>query len=166
MGLRGGVDKERELYNEMPERDVVLYSFMISGYFSVRVKDVLSWNSVIIAFGKSDYAMEALEVFKSMKDSRDFVTWSALINGYATNGHYKGATALFGGLLKDGSRPNEGIWNSTKMEHYPCMVDLLGRAGAVEEAKSLVDSMLVEPGISVWGSLLSSCTTHKNTEIG
>ncbi|KAK9136182.1 hypothetical protein Syun_015512 [Stephania yunnanensis] len=97
-------------------------------------------------------------------------------------------------MLKSGFRPNEvtflgllvaclhGGWiiegydlfNSMtrdhdvqpRMEHYACMVDLLGRAGKLDEAKSFISSMPIEPGVSVWGALLAACTIHQNTEIG
>lgn len=53
-----------------------------------------------------------------------------------------------------------------KVEHYGCMVDLLGRAGLLEAALEMVAGMPVAPNIVVWGALLAACKVHKNPEIG
>ncbi|KAG0494959.1 hypothetical protein HPP92_005953 [Vanilla planifolia] len=50
-------------------------------------------------------------------------------------------------------------------EHYTCMVDLLGRAGLVEEAKEVIDNMPMEPEVSTWGALLGACRMHKKIDI-
>ncbi|PRQ36056.1 hypothetical protein RchiOBHm_Chr4g0387241 [Rosa chinensis] len=45
------------------------------------------------------------------------------------------------------------------------MVDLLGRAGGLEEAVDLVKSMPMEPNDVIWGTLLAACQTHKNVKM-
>jgi pentatricopeptide repeat protein len=50
--------------------------------------------------------------------------------------------------------------------HYGCMVDLLGRAGNLEEAKLFIDNMPVEAGAATWGALLGACRSHGNVELG
>nr|GFB60668.1 hypothetical protein [Tanacetum cinerariifolium] len=52
-----------------------------------------------------------------------------------------------------------------KLEHYGCMVDLLGRDGLVKEAFNLVKSMPMKPNAALWGALLSSCRDHGHMEI-
>ncbi|GAB2223821.1 hypothetical protein Drorol1_Dr00004563 [Drosera rotundifolia] len=47
-----------------------------------------------------------------------------------------------------------------QMEHYACMVDLLGRAGYLDEAENLVRTMPMRPNEVVLGSLISSCGTR------
>jgi pentatricopeptide repeat protein len=47
-----------------------------------------------------------------------------------------------------------------------CMVDVLGRAGHLEEAKLLIDSMPVEPDVATWGALLGACRSYGNVEFG
>ncbi|KAL5714419.1 hypothetical protein ACHQM5_016384 [Ranunculus cassubicifolius] len=155
--------------------------------------DLSVGTALLDMYMKCGSLVDAYRIFSGIYP-RDVVTWSAMINGYATNGHFKGAMALFGGLLKDGIMPNDVTFMALliacshggliregyeffssmtrdygiipKMEHYACMVDLLGRAGQVEEAKRFIDTMPIEPGISIWGSLLGSCTTYNNSEIG
>jgi hypothetical protein len=46
------------------------------------------------------------------------------------------------------------------------MVDLLGRAGRLEEARELISSMPMPADGAVWGALLGACKIHKNVEIG
>jgi hypothetical protein len=46
------------------------------------------------------------------------------------------------------------------------MVDILGRAGHLEEAKLLIDSMPVEPDVATWGALLGACRSYGNVELG
>lgn len=52
------------------------------------------------------------------------------------------------------------------IEHYSCMVDLLGRAGYLDEAWDLIHKMPMLPDATVWGAFLSSCRIHKNLELG
>ncbi|RWV84234.1 hypothetical protein GW17_00054063 [Ensete ventricosum] len=51
-------------------------------------------------------------------------------------------------------------------EHYACMVDMLGRAGRLDEAKRFIDTMPIRPDSSVWGALLGACRNCRNLELG
>lgn len=51
------------------------------------------------------------------------------------------------------------------LEHYTCMVDLLGRVGQVEEAEKLIMEMEIKPDGALWGALLSACRIHGKTEV-
>lgn len=53
-----------------------------------------------------------------------------------------------------------------KVEHYGCMVNLLGRAGHLEEAYQLVKNMKIEPDPVLWGTLLGACRLHRNVALG
>ena len=52
------------------------------------------------------------------------------------------------------------------LEHYACMVDLLGRAGDVQGAEQFIYDMPIEPDSVIWSALLGACKIHKNVEIG
>ncbi|KAL8472848.1 hypothetical protein ACS0TY_029896 [Phlomoides rotata] len=74
------------------------------------------------------------------------------------------------GRVEDGERyfcvMSEKFKIEAEEEHYACMVDLLGRAGKVEEAKRLIETMPYNPNIMIWvGSLLRACRTYGNVEI-
>ncbi|URD83465.1 Pentatricopeptide repeat-containing protein [Musa troglodytarum] len=53
-----------------------------------------------------------------------------------------------------------------KVQHYACMIDILGRAGQLEEALNLIRSMPIEANDVVWRSLLSACRNHRNVGMG
>ncbi|KAG8386984.1 hypothetical protein BUALT_Bualt03G0205400 [Buddleja alternifolia] len=124
---------------------------------------------------------------------KDVVVWSAMIMGYALHGWGREAINLFNEMTKGGVRPNDvtfiGVitacshsglveegWKfflSMKdygvepcQKHYASVVDLLGRAGYLEKAYNFITTMSVEPGISVWGALLSACKVHRHVTLG
>lgn len=74
-----------------------------------------------------------------------------------------------GGLVTKGQQlflsmePKFGI--TPKLEHYGCMVDLLGRAGELEKAYDLIQGMPMKPDNVIWGALLGACSFHGNVEL-
>ncbi|KAL8227580.1 hypothetical protein R6Q57_015164 [Mikania cordata] len=48
------------------------------------------------------------------------------------------------------------------LEHYSCMVDMLGRAGQLKQAEELIRKMHVKLDSKIWGGLLNACKIHKN----
>jgi pentatricopeptide repeat protein len=136
---------------------------------------------------------DAVAVFHGIGD-KDIVLWNAMINGYAMHGDSRKALEMFAQLRKQGLWPTDitfiGLLNACshsglveegrkffqsmeqeygidpKIEHYGCMVDLLGRAGLVEEAFRLVQTMTVTPDAVLWVSLLAACRLHKNMALG
>ena len=56
-----------------------------------------------------------------------------------------------------------------RMEHYACVIDLLSRAGMVEEAEKFMEEKmggLTAGDANVWGALLNACRIHKNIHVG
>ncbi|KAK4426327.1 Pentatricopeptide repeat-containing protein [Sesamum alatum] len=51
------------------------------------------------------------------------------------------------------------------VEHYACMIDILGRGGLLKEALELVGKMEMKPDIVIWGTLLGACRTLRNLSI-
>ncbi|KAG6762202.1 hypothetical protein NC652_022875 [Populus alba x Populus x berolinensis] len=131
-------------------------------------------------------------VFDQM-DKRDVVSWNSLISSYGVHGFGKKAIGIFEEMTYNGVEPSPisfvsvlgacshaGLVDEGKMlfksmhvahgicpsvEHYACMVDLLGRANRLEEAAKIIENMRIEPGPKVWGSLLGSCRIHCNVEL-
>ncbi|XP_008785897.2 pentatricopeptide repeat-containing protein At2g20540 [Phoenix dactylifera] len=147
-------------------------------------------NALIEMYAKCGSIDQALRLFEEMKD-RDVISWSTMIGGLALHGRAHKAIELFVEMEKDETvRPNgitfigllsacshaglldEGFryFDSMKevygidpgVEHYGCMVDLLGRSGCIDRAVEFIESMPVPPDAAVWGSLLSACRTHGN----
>ncbi|CAA7398733.1 unnamed protein product [Spirodela intermedia] len=122
---------------------------------------------------------------------KDLVAWSSMIEGYAVHGLGHLALNLFHRMISEGGvRPNGITFLSVlsacshaglvadgcqvflsmagefgvepELAHYTCVVDLLGRAGRLQEALGVIRGMKVPVGDGrIWGSLLSSCRTHR-----
>ncbi|KAK9129927.1 hypothetical protein Sjap_010414 [Stephania japonica] len=150
-------------------------------------------NSLVDMYTKCGAIEDGFRVFQNMTE-RDNVSWNAMIVGYAQNGYGIEALDLFRRMLVSGEKPDhvtmigvlgacshagmveEGRWYFNSMteehrleptkDHYTCMVDLLGRAGLLDEANKLIDSMPMEPDNVIWGSLLAACRIHQNVEMG
>ncbi|XP_008788598.4 putative pentatricopeptide repeat-containing protein At3g11460, mitochondrial [Phoenix dactylifera] len=150
-------------------------------------------NALINLHARCGDLARAREIFDMMQ-KRSIFSWTAMIAGYGMHGHGVAALQLFERMRASGIRPDgvvmvsvlsacshagmteEGLEYFSKMErlfgvvpgpeHYACMVDLLGRAGRLEQASDLIKSMPVEPDGAVWGALLGACKIHKNVELG
>ncbi|KAK9067402.1 hypothetical protein SSX86_014730 [Deinandra increscens subsp. villosa] len=130
-------------------------------FYKSKVKDVFCWNAVISGLALHGYGVAALKVFDEMlqRTKPDDITFIALLSACSHSGLIKEGQALFESMETD--------YNVTrKMEHYGCMVDLLGRAGFLESAYTIIDTMPFRPGRSVLGALLSACVNYRDLEIG
>ncbi|XP_057983780.1 pentatricopeptide repeat-containing protein At3g53360, mitochondrial isoform X1 [Malania oleifera] len=155
--------------------------------------DISVTNGLIDMYTKCGSLVSARKLFDSMENS-NVVSWSSLIVGYAQFGYGEEALNLFGTMISLGIKPNEvtliGVltacshvgrveegWQLYKMmeiehgivptrEHCSCMVDLLARAGRLNEAEAFISQMTFDPDIVVWKTLLAACKTHGNAQIG
>lgn len=131
-------------------------------FYKSQVENIYCWNAVISALALHGYASASLNFYNDMRDNHvipDDITFIALLNACSHAGLVKEGCKFFGSMERDyGVIP--------KMEHYGCIVDLLGRAGFLESALRLIDSMPFEPGKSILGALLSACVNYGDLEIG
>ncbi|KAK9131882.1 hypothetical protein Scep_011410 [Stephania cephalantha] len=155
--------------------------------------DVFAGNALVNMYAKCGSIRDADLAFHEIPD-RGIVSWSAMIGGLAQHGHGREALNMFNHMLKEGASPNhvtlvsvlcacnhaglvteakqyfssmeESFGVEPKQEHYACMIDLLGRAGRLDEAMELVDNMPFEATAPVWGALLGASRIHKNIELG
>ncbi|KAM0938247.1 putative tetratricopeptide-like helical domain superfamily, DYW domain-containing protein [Dioscorea sansibarensis] len=140
----GCIDISREVFNELPERDV------------------FAWNAMICGLATHGLGKEALELFE--KFTREglcpaSVTFVGVLNACSRAGLVAEARLYFEAMVKDyGIEP--------EMEHYGCMVDLLGRAGLVSEALELIEGMKIAPDPVLWGTLLGACKMHGLVDLG
>lgn len=149
-------------------------------------------NALVNMYARCGNLTRARKVF-DCSGEKSVVTWTAIIGGYGIHGHGEVALKLFDEMVESGVRPDETVFVSVLSacshagltdrglkyfeememkyglqpgpEHYSCVVDLLGRAGRLEEAMDLIRSMKVKPDGAVWGALLGSCKIHKNVEL-
>ncbi|XP_010274819.1 PREDICTED: pentatricopeptide repeat-containing protein At1g06145 [Nelumbo nucifera] len=130
-------------------------------FFKMQEKNLFCWNSVIEGLAVHGYAEEALLMFDRMEREKimpNRVTFISLLSA-----------CTHGGLVDEGRRKflsmSQNYSICPEIEHYGCMVDLLGRAGLLEEALELIQGMSVEPNSVIWGAILSGCKLHRNLEI-
>lgn len=150
-------------------------------------------NALLDMYAKCGRIDEAFRVFESMK-RRDVYSYTAMIVGMALHGEANWAFHVFSEMLRVGIEPNEvtflgllmacshggfvvegkkyffDMLNTYKLrpqvEHYGCMIDLLGRAGLVNEAEGIIHSMEIRPDAFAWGALLGACRIHGNVDLG
>ncbi|XP_059066074.1 pentatricopeptide repeat-containing protein At2g22070-like [Cryptomeria japonica] len=160
-----------------------------SGFLS----DVVVASSLVDMYAKCGSILTAYKLFDKMPQ-KDVVSWNAIIVGYAQNGFSKGAIKLFELMKYSGTNPDhvsffcvllacihaglvdEGCKYFNAMsdsycimptfDHYVCMVDLLGRAGYLDETLNFIIKMPIKPMVVVWTSLLGACRSHKNIKLG
>ncbi|XP_065867354.1 pentatricopeptide repeat-containing protein At1g11290, chloroplastic [Euphorbia lathyris] len=124
---------------------------------------VITWNAMIDAYGTHGLGKESVELFEEMQRGRTVkpndVTFLCVLSACSHSGLVEEGLRYFASMKKDyGLEPI--------MDHYGAMVDLLGRAGRLDEAWNLIQKMPVEPGISVYGAMLGACKIHKNVDLG
>ncbi|CAN6335351.1 unnamed protein product [Urochloa humidicola] len=150
-------------------------------------------TALIDMYAKCGSTGEAWAIFQQMR-KRDIIVWNAMILGLGMTGHEKIAFALVGQMNKSGSMtPNNNTFIgllcscthsglvedgrryfrkmtqlyriSPRIEHYGCMVDLLSRAGLLEEAHQLIKDMPMQANAVIWGALLGGCKIHRDTDL-
>ncbi|KAE9592682.1 hypothetical protein Lal_00029416 [Lupinus albus] len=150
-------------------------------------------NALISMYSKCGNQEAALQVFNDMGE-RNVISWTSIINGFAKHGFATKALELFNEMLETGIKPNDVTYIAVlsacshvglideawkhfdsmhvnhgvvpRMEHYACMVDLLGRSGLLSESIEFINSMPFDADALVWRTFLGSCRVHHNTELG
>ncbi|CAI0446767.1 unnamed protein product [Linum tenue] len=128
----------------------------------VQRDDVSIWNSMINGLAIHGFALDAIAVFSKMdfEDiTPDAITFLGVLSACSHSGLVKEGQHYF-----DLMKSRYSI--EPQHEHYGSFVDLLGRAGLLEEAYAVITSMPIEPDVIVWRAYLSACRTHKNPEMG
>ncbi|CAH9101108.1 unnamed protein product [Cuscuta europaea] len=151
-------------------------------------------TALVDLYAKCGCIHGALLLFKKMPFNKDVYAWTVILNGLAMHGEVRKCLDLFGEMLTEGVKPNGvtfmgvlsacshgglvdegkklfGVMESVcgikpTVDHYGCMVDLLGRAGRLDEAVKLIEGMPMEPTPGVWGALFGACLIHKQYELG
>lgn len=149
-------------------------------------------NSLIDMYAKCGEITSAVDVFMEM-DTKDLISWNTIINGLAMHGHGPDALRIFHemrvskqrpdgitfigvicacshmGLVKDGFKYFYSMLDEysimPQIEHYGCMVDLLSRAGLIEEAVEFIKKMPIKPDNIIWTNLLGASRIYKNIKV-
>ncbi|KAK4353076.1 hypothetical protein RND71_028594 [Anisodus tanguticus] len=130
-------------------------------FYKLTEKNLFCWNSVIDGLAVHGYAEEALALFNKMEKEKvkpNGVTFVCVLTACTHAGLAEKGRKIFLSMTEEyGVLP--------EMEHYGCMVDLLCKAGLLEEALEIIRSMRIEPNAVIWGALLGGCKLQKNLEI-
>ncbi|KAK9935170.1 hypothetical protein M0R45_022282 [Rubus argutus] len=157
------------------------------------VLDAVLGTALVDTYAKCGFLDKALDIFESM-ENKDVKSWTAMISGYGAHGQATNAMGLFYRMEEEGYQPNEvtflavlsacshgglvreGIGCFEMMvckygfvpmdEHYGCLIDLLGRAGLLEEAHTLIESLPIKSDVTAWRSLLSACRVYGYVALG
>lgn len=140
----GNIEKTLQVFHEMP------------------IRNSLTWTAAIGALAHHGNGHDALSYFVEMVNSGlrpDDVTFLGVLSA-----------CCHGGLVEEGrkffAQMSSKFKIPAKSKHYSCMVDLLGRAGLLEEAYELVQGVPAGADASVWGALFFACRVHGNIEMG
>nr|XP_027190123.1 pentatricopeptide repeat-containing protein At4g21065 [Cicer arietinum] len=136
----GSIDRSVMVFDEMPHRNVV------------------TWTALINGLAVHGCSREGLEAFYDMTESGLKPDRAAFIAALVACSH--------GGLVEDGWRVFRSMRDEfgiePMLEHYGCMVDLLGRAGLLVEAFEFVEEMPLKPNSVIWRTLLGACVNHNH----
>ena len=158
--------------------------------------DAVVGTALIEMYAKCGFIEKSLEIFNGLKE-KDTASWTSIICGLAMNGKTSKALELFAEMEQTGVKPDDitfiGVLSACshgglveegrkhfrsmtavyqiepKLEHYGCLIDLLGRAGQLDEAEELIEkspNVNNEVIVPLYGALLSACRTHGNVEMG
>ncbi|XP_071911711.1 putative pentatricopeptide repeat-containing protein At3g25970 [Coffea arabica] len=113
----------------------------------------ITWNSIMFAYAQHGQGKVALDLFFQMKKKNVKLDHISLVAVLTACSHI--------GLVEEGKKFLKSMESAygipPRMEHYACAIDLLGRAGRIEEAKELVKEMPFQPDAMVWKTLLGAC---------
>lgn len=131
-------------------------------FSSVDEKNVVLWNAMLSGFSRHVCSLETMILFEKMQQlgiCPDEISYVSVLTACSHLGLVETGRKYFDLMIRDHNvTPN--------VFHFSCMVDLLGRAGLLQEAKDLIDRIPFDPTASMWGSLLASCRIYRNLELG
>ncbi|XP_010241113.1 PREDICTED: pentatricopeptide repeat-containing protein At4g15720-like [Nelumbo nucifera] len=176
-----------------------IHAKLIRTVVNADVNNVVVGTSLVDMYSKSGSLSYAQRVFNRMME-RNVVSWTSMLTGYAIHGFGFQALEIFHQMMEMGVEPTEVTFvsvltacshcglveeglNYFKMmkekyrllpgsDHYTCVIDLLGRAGRLDEAWGLLEEIESEEVIdgssieTIWGALLGACRLHGNVEMG
>ncbi|KAM7530098.1 hypothetical protein LguiB_033508 [Lonicera macranthoides] len=126
----------------------------------ILVKNLGMWNSMLIACAQHSHTNKAFNLFQQMQSvglKPNFITFLCVLYACSHAGLVNEGKHYFELMKAYGIEPGD--------QHYASMVDLLGRAGKLQEALSVIKKMPINPTESVWGALLTGARIHGDTEL-
>ncbi|KAL5720484.1 hypothetical protein ACHQM5_013151 [Ranunculus cassubicifolius] len=139
----GMIDDSFQVFHKIPEKNVVV------------------WNSMIVAYAQNGYSDKSLLLFQEMVRSSVIptsITFTGILHACSHAGLVEKGKQYYNSMVSTYKIP-------PSVEHCTCMVDLLGRSGYLDDAESFLRHcpFSTEPGL--WRALLTSCGVHKNVDV-
>ena len=157
-------------------------------------KEINIGNTLINMYAECGLLVAAQQVFDNLP-SRDLISWNVLMSAYAQLGESEKVFQIFDTMIAlEGLYPDMvailSVFNACNhdglveiaqkffetladvlcfnpsVEHYACMIDLLGRAGLVNKAIALLDNVPSHPNSSFWHTILGACRKWGDVELG
>ncbi|KAL5097420.1 hypothetical protein RYX36_001747 [Vicia faba] len=198
MYLKGGnIDVAFRMFETSLDKDVVLWTAMISGLVQNENADkALAVFHQMLKFGMKPSTETMASVITACAQmgsynigtsihgyilrrelSLDTAAHNSLVTMYAKCGHLDQSSIVLvlsscshNGLIDQGLNIYESMTRdfgiAPNLEHHACVVDLLCRAGKVEEAYNLYTKMFSDPVLGVLGIILDACRANGNDELG
>ncbi|KAM6599715.1 hypothetical protein CsatA_019324 [Cannabis sativa] len=125
-------------------------------------RDTVSWNTMICGYSQHGQGGRGLEAFRKMLDEGTMPDETTFIGVFSACSHL--------GLVKEGQEHFNSMIKdfdiNPTIEHYACMIGILGRAGKFTEVESLIENMKIAPQAIIWETVLGACKFHGNVEYG
>ncbi|KMZ65505.1 Pentatricopeptide repeat-containing protein [Zostera marina] len=130
---------------------------------SIHHKNLIVWDAMMRAYGIHGHASQAFQLLTQMIEtgiSPDAICFTSVLSACSHSGMVEQGEKVFDMMDKHDVEKNE--------VHYACMVDLMGRAGKLQDAVEFISNMpsnVLMSGKDVWGALLGGCRIHGNLEL-
>ncbi|KAK9279169.1 hypothetical protein L1049_012846 [Liquidambar formosana] len=158
-GLEAFLSLSNALINGYSKCGNISYAFQ--SFSSILEPDLVTWTSMIGAYAFHGLSKESIETFEKMLSycvRPDQITFLAVLS--ACN---------HGGLVSEGLHYFDLMTSGYKIvpdsEHYTCLIDLLGRAGLLDEAFNVLISVPIELESNTLGAFIGACKVHGNVEL-
>ncbi|KAK9052592.1 hypothetical protein SSX86_029221 [Deinandra increscens subsp. villosa] len=178
IGQLGGLDQGLQLHLYINEQGIninlIVATALIDMYVkcgnitealkvfnSMQTKDILAWNTMLIGLGMHGHANDAQLLFKQMQVEGivpNDITFVAMFGAFRHAGMTEEGQKLLSSM-----KSVYGV--EPKIEHYGCVIDLLSRAGRLNEALNLIKNMPFKPNDYAYGALLGGCKIHGNAKV-
>ena len=136
----GAIGRAMRLFHRMPERNIA------------------TWNAMICGLARHGRAQEAIQLFDGLEKKPNDVTFVGVLSACCHAGLVDEGREIFLSMERDHCL-------EPKLEHFACMVDLLGRSGRLAEAEELIDTMKGKADVVILGALLAACRRHGDVEV-
>ncbi|XP_051140736.1 putative pentatricopeptide repeat-containing protein At3g01580 [Andrographis paniculata] len=161
--VRKGFDKYVTVCNALIDLYAKCGSISCSAklFDAMPVKDAVSWSTMINCYGMHGHIIAVINLYSQMRAlgiKPDEVTYMSVLSACSHTGAVEQGMMVFNSMIVEGIRP--------RVEHYACMVDLLGRSGHLNEAYEIAKNFQGKSGANLLESLLGACLSHGNYTVG